>query len=286
MELFYKFQHIKYSDQKHLYFIGGKRLLSITQFLKRIFPEFNSDFWSMYKAIQKTGIAVKPHFTKDGMSTEIIYCDGVPYSVDSLKEIYSDEIKEMLIDWKQKSNIGTLRVTYVHNQLEQHEKGLLDLIPRPCLDNVEGFNKSIELCDTLIIEYLTTNTHLKPIALEFKVGDEELGLAGTFDRLYFNEISNQLEIHDFKTDKDIKTKSKYGKVKMFDVDDCEFNKYSLQTSLYKFIIEKNTNLKLGDSYVTHFNLKEGKLEYYKCIDFTEQIKQHSNEQYWSTYIKC
>jgi hypothetical protein len=35
--------------------------------------------------------------------------------------------------------------------------------------------------------------------------------------------------------------------------ESEFNVYSLQTTVYKRIIERNTNLRLGDSYVVWLN---------------------------------
>ena len=49
------------------------------------------------------------------------------------------------------------------------------------------------------------------------------------------------------------------------------NTYSLQLSLYKYIIEKNTNLKLGDSYIVWFNEKNETYKPIKCYDFQKEI---------------
>jgi hypothetical protein len=37
------------------------------------------------------------------------------------------------------------------------------------------------------------------------------------------------------------------------IEDCDLEIYSLQLELYKYIIEKNTGIKLGDSYVVWFS---------------------------------
>ena len=113
--------------------------------------------------------------------------------------------------------------------------------------------------------------YLIPIAIEYKVGDVEMGIAGMLDRLYFNEITNDIEVWDFKTDKKISSSNKYQTIRLFNIDECELSKYSIQTSFYKRIIEKNTNLKLGQSNIIHLNIRNESLDRYVCDDFTETI---------------
>ena len=45
---------------------------------------------------------------------------------------------------------------------------------------------------------------LIPVRAEVVVGDEDWGVTGMIDQLFYNEKSQKLEIWDWKTNKDIK----------------------------------------------------------------------------------
>jgi hypothetical protein len=51
------------------------------------------------------------------------------------------------------------------------------------------------------------------------------------------------------------------------LDDCEYETYSLQLNIYRKIVERNTNLKLGDSYLVWFNEENPNYEIIKCDDY-------------------
>lgn len=112
------------------------------------------------------------------------------------------------------------------------------------------------LCRMIDSFYKESRFRLIPIRAELIVGDEALGLCGMIDKLFYNTVSQQIEIWDYKTSKKI---DKYSKYKNFmtnglnHLQDCEFNKFSLQLSTYKKIIEKNTNIKIGNSYICWIN---------------------------------
>jgi thymidylate synthase (FAD) len=56
IKIFSVFNHIKYYDDKHKYFIGNKELISTTTFIGKFKKPFNKDFWATKKAIEK-GVA-------------------------------------------------------------------------------------------------------------------------------------------------------------------------------------------------------------------------------------
>ena len=93
------------------------------------------------------------------------------------------------------------------------------------------------------------------------------------DQLFWNEKSGKLEIWDWKTNKKIDKKNKWQQFKnpISHLDVCELNTYSLQLSTYKHIVERNTNLRLGDSYIVWINEKNSKYEVFKCHDFKEEV---------------
>ena len=93
--------------------------------------------------------------------------------------------------------------SYAHLLLENLENRILDkpevIIPAG-LDTFQTINyaKSINIVNKLCEQYLDEYNYLTPIAIEYKVGDVEMGIAGTLDRLYFNELTNAIEVWDFK----------------------------------------------------------------------------------------
>jgi ATP-dependent exoDNAse (exonuclease V) beta subunit len=106
------------------------------------------------------------------------------------------------------------------------------------------------------------------------VGDEDLLLCGMIDQLFYNVKANELQIWDYKTNKEINTYSKY-KNKMTNglnhLQECEYNTYSLQLGIYKKIIEKNTNLKLGNSYICWINEQNDTYKTFKMADMVNEV---------------
>lgn len=294
IELHKAFKDIYYTDKTHTYqHSSGKNLVSVTKFLKSITPEFNSNFWSVIKAFEFSGYNTQYKGNKDYFTVEHEGNKYAIYPYNYIKGINDgffvelnptpEQVKE---EWRLQGLMGTERGTYIHNYLENLEKRITDTPSIPDFSFLPThrqvkFYQSVLKGKELAERFVKENTFLIPVAMEYVIGDLDLGIAGRFDRLYYNENSGELEIWDFKTDKKISYSNKYEKFKCFDIDNCEFNKYSLQTSLYKYIIEKNTGLELGDSYIVHFDVNNDGYDIIKTENFIEKLK-HDN---WTTYIK-
>lgn len=302
------FKHIQYTDKTHTYYDtkNKKPLMSVTKFLKSISPEFNSTFWSVLKAFEFSGwkpqykgntkefwaskdnesLLVNPYTVNDKMHfLAWENGDGKEFSIAEIAKLNPtpEQVRE---EWRIQGLMGTERGTYIHNYLENLEKRITDSPPAPNFDFLPThrqvkFYQSVLKGKELAERYVKETEFLVPVLMEYVIGDSELGLAGRFDRLYYNENSGELEIWDFKTDKKIAYSNKYEKFKCFDLDVCEFNKYSLQTSLYKYIIERNTGLSLGDSYIVHFDVNN---DGYDIIKTTNLIHKFDHDN-WTTYIK-
>lgn len=282
IELQKAFSFFKYSDKYHQYFTNdGQELTSITRLIDRLKPKFDSKFWSMYKSYQASGCTVKMKWYKDSndkwqTSKDAFIADGVTINLNDNHSHLPVTPEMMAAQWHLDSLIGKTRGSFAHKYLENLENRISDkpeIIMPAGLSTPQAINfiRSIEVVEKLCLQFMEDFKHLIPVAIEYKVADLEMELAGTFDRLYYNEITEELEIWDFKTDKKIKTSSQYEKIKIFNVDDCELQKYSIQTSFYKRIIEKNTNLRLGQSNIAHLNLKDERMDIYKCTDYCDFI---------------
>ena len=284
------FRKVKYTDQKHQYYIDNKPAISVTQLLSRLSPPFDSNYWALYKALQASGYSVRPCFFKSEINPLKININGVDTQISQVKNLELSVTKEDILNtWNIIKSVGNIRGSFVHNYLETLEQGLLD-IPKVVIphnlttEEAIDYVLSIDTLKKMCNDYVQQNQHLIPIAIEYKVGDVQSGLTGTFDRLYWNEQTNRAEIWDFKTDKEVKKTSKYRqKFNGFDdVDYHDLNKYFLQISFYKYIVEQNTNLNIDVGKIVHFNLATQTIDYYDCVDYSNIIKQ--NEQNWQAYL--
>lgn len=121
-----------------------------------------------------------------------------------------------------------------------------------------------------------TKDKLIPIRSEFIVGDAELGMGGILDQLFFNTSQYQLQIWDWKTNKDM-TKGDFEHPTFKDPIDniplTKENEYFMQISLYKYLFQKNTNLEIGDCYIGWFFEENDKFKVLKVDYFEEEVKK-------------
>ena len=236
-----KFNNIKYYDKPHKY---DKQLTSVTTFIGAFKEKFDEEYWSKRKAKER-GITQK----------------------------------EILAEWKNKALTSTEKGTAFHEYAENYLTNRIFPFPQEQIDNVLGKGNDVkERFDKLVVLfeefYKQSYGKLIPIRAELVVGDKELGICGMVDQLFFNEKSGKLEIWDWKTNKKIDKKNRWQQFKepISHLDVCELNTYSLQLSLYKYIITRNTNIDLGDNYIVWFNEKNDKYFPIKCHDYTQEIK--------------
>lgn len=229
------FSAIRFNAEEHRYFYGDQELTSVTKMVKTI-----------QKPFDKQGVAAKTA-AKEGKS-----------------------VQQVLAEWEAKGEKGRALGTLVHDHIQ---RTLLNLP-----DNQTSFDAFLSL-NTLAPEItafnrlwseLETKVGYGPSHIEFIVGDSDLGLAGTVDSMFCSNDTGQWHIWDWKTGK-FELSNRWQKLlPPFDyLDDCQFNVYSLQVSLYRLIIESNTGFDLGDSYLVHLG-PEGH-QIHRAIDLRAKI---------------
>lgn len=283
------FKDITYKDSIHTYYKGDKsKMVSVTQFLSSIKNKFDREYWSIYKSYEFSGLVPKYNW-RDNHNRVITLEDGTLINLTDDHSTNSVTPEMVLDQWSIDNVTGTTRGSYIHDYLEARESRLLDLPKIPFINQLNTiqtvkFYQSLNVGKELADKYLESiRDYLTPVAMEFVVGSVKLNIAGRFDRLYWNSRDSEYQIWDFKTDKKINYSSK-DKVKIFNLSDCEYTKYSLQTSFYKYIIESETGEQLGSSYIVHFDIKNNDWNIIKCSDYTNLIKEKANEINWSTCI--
>ena len=234
------FDNINFEEEAHKYNIGNYFFpISSTGWVHKYIEPFKKDFWAARKAKER------------GITKEAIIAEW-------------DEIARIATD-----DIGTPFHRYMECKLDNLH---IDID----VNHNEKLIKVIAMGD----DFLNISAgKLIPIKSELILGDRELNIAGMVDQLYINTKTGQLEIWDWKTSKKIESES-YNKKKMkkpFNkLMDCNYFHYSLQLNLYKYIIEKNTNLKIAKCRIAQFSILNDTYKIYDCIDIQNTIKNNFN----------
>lgn len=238
-----KFNNITYYDDSHRYLMNGKDAISVTKIISKFEKPFDSDYWSKKKA-KEQGITQK----------------------------------EILDGWRLKADIACEKGSAIHSYIENSLYNKVFPYPEQRIlkffkgtDPVRNKYQSIvKLANKFITDI---NGKMIPIRSEMVIGDQEYGICGMFDQIFYNKKSNMLEIWDWKTNGEMTTQSKYYLLDPISyIPDSKLDIYSLQTSLYRYIIEKNTKLKLGNSYLCWFNEDNDNYVVFPCKDYRKEAE--------------
>lgn len=241
-ELFYKFNDVKYYDEPHKYYLtDGRKLTSVTTLLHDYVEEFDGDYWGGIKANQ-----------------------------------YSITEKQVHYAWEFINEYATTLGSIAHDYAENLFLNKVFPYPKDRVVDLFGYNaiqKDYKKTESHIDNfYNTVKNVLVPIKTELVVFDEESLVGGMVDLIFYNRKSKKIEIWDWKTNSaNDAFNEKYIhqlKNELCLLTDKAIDIYSLQLSIYKYIIEKNTNLKLGDSYLVWISHKNENYEVKKCEDYT------------------
>jgi len=165
--------------------------------------------------------------------------------------------QELVAQWDIIANDGT----EIHKEIESYIKD--KVYPKS--------NKSIAA-----VKWLDNiNLDRFEIYSEAVIYSKEIQIAGTVDLLLYDKVNNTLDVYDWKTSRQIETTS-FGNKRgttpaTSNLLDCNFNHYSLQLSLYAYILENSYNLKINKLNILH--LTEFKTVVYECKYMKDLIVQ-------------
>ena len=221
--------HIQFYPQEHIYLYNGQeQLIPVSSVISCFFKPFDSFYWSEYKANQR----------------------HVPQG-------------QVLEEWDAKGACSRDVGTFMHQQIENHYKGLSYQQEIPF--KYEGKYVHIEERISLELEYMQfveflKNHEFKPFRTEWSVYDEELKIAGTIDMIH--KRGNVFDIYDWKRSHRIVdffgnpiAKNGYGEKglgELCQIDDTPYWHYCIQQNLYRYILEKNYGIKIEKMYLVVF----------------------------------
>ena len=265
---FAKFNNITYYDEPHIYFIEDMRVISVTGLLKLYESPFDHD-----KNIVNS---VKQLMVKNPELSE-----RNAYQIVAGKWVY---------DNKHACYEGSLIHSYMENKLANKvfpddKSGIIYHEKRGIENTVftgEVKYSDVEITvalmkkqvDMFFKDYILSEK-LIPIRSELIIGNKQLEIAGMIDQLFFNTETNTIQLWDWKTNTKFNRHSEYDhyfKYVLSEYDVCQLTEYSLQTHMYKYILENSSNIKLDkDCFVVWFNEKNEFYEIIKCLDVSKEI---------------
>lgn len=168
-------------------------------------------------------------FDKDYWSKYIAARDG--FTVKDVLKKWNDKSKESM-------GFGTLVHAYAEALIKNKE------LPDPLTQRHSVYFSAVDL-------------FMKEEPYEFfdaekVIGSPSLGIAGTIDGL--SKIGDEVFLIDWKTNEKIDFQGYNGKACLKPLDnlpDCNFSKYSLQLSLYRYILEKEDGIAVSGQRLVH-----------------------------------
>jgi hypothetical protein len=243
IEIFSTFNEIKFEDSSHSYYLDGRKLTSVTTLIHKYTSHFDEEYWLPIKAAD-----------------------------------YNILEPQLKYAWTFLNNHSTFKGSALHNYIENYYFN--KLYEYPSKEIIEHFGYDPIINQFNIIQkqfydfYKISFGKLIAIKPEYVVYDAEYGVSGMVDMLFYNKKKNTLQIYDWKTNKALRSYNKYQKMSgiFSDLDDCELNTYSLQLNTYKYIIEKNTGVKIDGLYIVWFFEQNNSYQIIEIKDMQDRVK--------------
>ena len=148
---------------------------------------------------------------------------------------YSDYTKdEILQEWEDIRDEGS----EVHIELENYvQNGKIPKLSK-AISGMNWFDQEIELYGDRVFP-------------ELIVFSEELGVADTVDLLVYNSDNYECNIFDWKTSKKIDYNGRKQAITRAcsELTDCRFDQYSLQLSIYSYLLKNYHDIKVTNQYM-------------------------------------
>ena len=220
------FKDFKFYPQDHHYEFKGKRVgISVTSLISQYENEFDKD--NIARAVAN----------RDGKS-----------------------VTDVLKEWQYKADFACRKGSTCHEfaqtrwSKEPYELDKFD-------ESEEYLNAVIKIQKQAVNFYEDYKDVFVHIADELIIGSEEFDIASAVDHLFYNKLTGGLVLVDYKTNSILKgynddgKNTKYAKkmkVPLNHIKDITLNHYYLQLSIYKYLIEKYTSLKVDEMFIVYF----------------------------------
>ncbi len=205
------------------------------------------------------------------------YCNE--FDAESVAEKVAEKegksVQEILDEWEYKNKFACEKGSTCHEYAQSLWSG--EEWKVKLFDNSEEYRKAVAKimyqANDFCQDYINRLEHL---ADEYVIGSEEYDIASAIDHLFINKLTGGLVLVDYKTNSDIHKNEKYAKnmkVPLTHLKDTTLNHYAIQLSIYKYLVEKYTGLKIEEMFIVYFSEN---IENYEIIDVPYLYKEVKN----------
>ena len=263
-----------YSDKDHIY-LGKKdnqKYTSVTQLIHNYTQPFNSAFWSAYKACEALLSPENFYQLKQILLKNKIWDNAYLEQYNIEPKLFKEKRDEILKSYEDKKNVACERGTLIHeiqeNLFYNQDDKIKKYVGGGKFDIKKGYYQ-LDLERAVYPEFL--------ISYDF---DDYLKIAGQIDLMI--KDGNDITIIDWKTNKKIDQESYFDKntkkrqmmkFPLDNIQDCNFYHYTLQLSLYAFLLQKiNPKFKIKKLIIVHFD-HDGNETEYQCNYLKEDVSR-------------
>ena len=227
------FKDFKFYEDGHYYECKGKRVgISVTTFIHEYCNEFDAE----------------------GMAEKVANRDG-------------KTVQQVLDEWAYKRDFSCEKGTTCHEWSQSLWSGAEY---KPLLfDESKEYMSALDKIKNQAVNFKNDyQEHLEHLIDELPIGSEEFNIASCVDHLFYNKLTGGLVLVDYKTNSlmegyNKKAYKKAMKVPLSHINDDALHHYHIQLSIYKFLIEKYTGLKVDEMFIVYMSEN---IENYEIIE--------------------
>ena len=270
--------NIAFIEETHKYFDvtnPDAKFTSVTTMIHSYTQEFDKNFWSAYKSLEKLLPKDAWNIEKKSLLSSKKFDKIILEMYDISENDFNREQQAILDEWDNENRKSCERGTKIHADLENsfyQKKKDIDISKFEIGGKFvcEKGRTALDLENGIYPEYLISRVS----------EDGKLRIAGQIDLLV--KKGNKLTIGDFKTNKKIETKSFFNqrtkqsvkmKFPLNNLDDTNYWHYCLQLSTYAWMLQKyNPEFEIEDLVMIHFDHNDNMTVYHLPYLKTEVIK--------------
>ena len=176
-------------------------------------------------------------------------------------------VEEILAEWKYKADFACAKGTTCH-EYAQSLWSKEQWIPTGIIRSGEFITAVEKIRIQANNFYQDYKDRLEHLFDELPIGSEEYDIASCVDHLFYNKLTGGLVLVDYKTNSlmsgyNKKAYKKAMKVPLSHLNDDALHHYYIQLSIYKFLIEKYTGLKVDEMFIVYMSEN---IENYEIIE--------------------
>lgn len=261
--------NVAFEEKSHTYFNledPSSKYISVTTLIHGYTSDFDTNFWSAYKALEKLipkeswAIEKKSLLKTQKLDKSILDL----YSISELE--FNKTQQEILDQWEKKKNEACERGTKIHAELENSFYKAGNNVSLQKFGIGGKFTCKKDYSD-LDLEY-----GVYPEYLIYRESDDGvLKIAGQIDLIV--KSGNEITIIDHKTNEKIDQKGGFNtqtkstakmKYPLNTLEDCNYSHYTMQLSTYAWMLQKiNPNFVIKDLILNHYD-HNGNNTLYHC----------------------